>query len=259
MTERVVLCSPFAGYESAYMARWAQAYALMAERTGATAIWLDNSADEDFGKELRAVAEAMPIPVRIMAIPLRIGDRNTGPGKNYLVCANAQLLIAEAKRLAKDPQGHYFSVESDVFVPVGAPEQLLADLEAHPALAAVSGAVSEGGWMENQGTMAWRIQRKAAPSILPAANGHISWYEPEFRDGIELVDATPFGCLMVALETFDVLPPVATQFPRLGWDQEWGERAWAIGRPVAVDWAVRCEHHRNLVERDVWFAENANK
>lgn len=254
----IVCASPFAGYETPYLRAWAEAYALMAQSTkGMTALWMDNSADEDFGRELRRVAKAIPIRVRVLSTPLRIGDRSTGPGKNYLVCALWQLLIAEAKRMARALQAYMLCVESDTFVPVGAPEQLLADLVAHPALAAVSAAISEGGWQDNNGTMAWRIRREMTRSFLPSATGVVSWYDPEGRDGIELVDAVPFGCLMVEMQTFDLLPPIATQFPRLGHDQEWGERAWAIGRPVAVDWSVRCEHHRNLAERDAWFAQRA--
>jgi hypothetical protein len=247
------ITTSFAGYEGDfYFDEWLEHYARMAEgvRGDASALWLNNSGLGNFSARLKRAKKSLPIPVRVLDLPLRIGDPSDPAGKNAQVCANAQFQLWSIH----DPRADVLFIESDVLVHPEAPERLREDLLRCPGLAAVSGAVSEGGWMDNSGTMAWRFDVKR-PQLygVPEDGEIISWYNPEFTDGMEAVDAVPFGCLFAHMEIFTLIPPRDRRWPEVGWDQEWSMRAWELGRPVAVDWGVRCGHRRNLSQRTEWW------
>jgi hypothetical protein len=245
---RLVAATPFASYERPYIERWAEAYTFMAQSTkGLTSLWLDTSGDQDFLGELRRVAKAMPIRVKVVSRPLHLLDRNSGLGKNIRVCAAWQNIVYEVR----DPNTWLLCVESDVIVPAGGPEQLLDGMLSHPALGALSGAIPERRQELVNGTMAWRLrQQKQGLYGPPTQHATVSWYDPEGRDGIELCDAVPFGCLMVQVQTLCDVPLRASRYPELGWDQEFSVDAWAAGMPVGVDWGVTCGHFRRDYDPD---------
>ncbi len=237
-----VTATPFAGYEMPYLERWAETYALMAASTkGLTGLWLDTSGDADFIVELERVAHDMPIPIQVLSRPLHLLDRDSGLGKNLRVCAAWQSILYEVK----DPGAWLLCVESDVIVPPGGPQRLLDGMLSHPALGALSGAIPERRWEGFNGVMAWRIRQEKPAGYGPPPMGNtVTWFDPELTHGIELCDAVPFGALVVQVGTFLRVPLRATQYPRLGHDQEWSQLAWEAGLPVAVDWGVSCGHIR---------------
>ena len=247
---QLTIATPFAGYESPYLEMWTEAYALMVEGTGATGLWLDNSSMEDvqFTRTLRRYAKKMPIKVKVLPEPLRVGNVQTSAGKNIQVCVLWQRIAYEVR----DPDAWLLCVESDVLVPAGAAHRLRERMEAHPALGAVSGAIPAPLGDGDICMQAWRINmnspgpqsRYAPPAWGGGGNGFsFDWCAPD-RTGVELVDATGFGCLMVQVRNLYETPLQAMMFPPLGYDQEWGLASWAAGRPVAIDWSVRCGHLR---------------
>jgi len=248
VSDRLFWGSPFAGYEEPYLERWMAAFGAAAEDTKAEALWYYNGRDPEFAELLRERAATMPIPVEVMHehIPA-LGNTDPIRKNNAVTMGHARIQYELRKR---DPGAYLFMHESDVIIPEGGIQRLRAGLEAHPALGALSAAVPDPRGLDppHIGTMAWRIQpRHEGAYTVPGAGPVVDYYTPELHDGIEIVDAVPFGALFTRLAAFEKVPLAAVMFPGMGVDQEWSQNALYKGdMPVAINWGVWCGHLRNL-------------
>ncbi len=234
--------TPFAGYERPYWERWLEGYRRAFAGESVVGLWHCNGTDPGFADTLRAAADALPFPVRVVHEPWPEPDPATGPGKNARVRRAWETIFAEA---GEDQE--VLCLESDVVCPVGGLARLREGLSRHPALGALSGAIPEHRGPAGNGTMAWRIHYTEVGDTytLPPPRQCVSFY-PERESGVEMVDAVPFGCLLLRAETFRAVEILLDRFPQLGHDQEWSVAAWRAGRPVALDWSVCCGHYRNV-------------
>lgn len=241
------LSSPFGGHESPYLRPFMDAYAAMAEGLEAESLWYFNGREREFYSNLLIFAKQMPIPVEVMWEPLPVLGNTDAIRKNNAVALAHSRAFHELRK--RNEEAYVFVHESDVLVPVGGIQRLKEDLDAHPGLGAISAAVPDprGGDPPQVGTMAWRIRPKHDGAYTVPGDGPVvSYYLPELGEGVEIVDAVPFGALMTRLSAFQEVPLATTMFPGMGVDQEWSVNSlYQNHMPVAIDWSVRCGHIRD--------------
>jgi len=235
---------PFAGYEDKYLSRWMEAFGRMADGLEAEAFWLCNGPDREFAERLRGYAKFMPIPVEVMWEPFPVLGLTNQVQKNNAACIGHALAMNHLRK--RNPEAYVFLHESDVIVPPGAIQRLRQGLENHTGIAALSGVIPEP--LSNNpitvGSMVWRLNRRQTAAFsVPPSGPNTASYATEMRDGIEVVDALPFGALLTKLSVFEDVPLGSTMFPGgFGFDQEWGLRTFDEGLHLACDWGVWCGH-----------------
>jgi len=248
MMTQLTIATPFAGKETPWIDRWVEVEAALLRHSPAYVLWLDNSRDEGFHALLQEAKRRLPVPVRIVCVPLRVGKHPT-PGLETDTIV--RLLWQAVAGIVETP--HLLCMESDVLAPADAIDHLADGLDHAPPFAAVSGAIAWWGQDGTHHTQVWRRlpalpAQSAKPTgaglveIVPQGPAHprYAWW-PKAETGVEVVDATPFGCLYLRTETLRDASLSTPQFPP-GYDQHFGHEMSLAGRAVAVCWDVKCGH-----------------
>jgi hypothetical protein len=244
----LTIATPFAGTERPWLDRWLDMEAALLRKSPAFVLWLDNSRSDSFHALLQEAKARLPAAVRIVKVPLHLGEFAAPAGfvRNLAVCLIWQQAVSmlETRRV--------LCLESDVLAPADAPERLAEALDRAECLAAVSGAIP---WWDDQGThlMVWRRLTERQTRVATTATGLVErvadpgservwlpWHD-QGRYGAEIVDAVPFGCLLAEVEALRTVPLHTPAFP-VGYDQQWCHELFLRGRAVAVHWEVRCGH-----------------
>jgi hypothetical protein len=215
-------------------------------------LWIDNSRDEEFHRFLQRQATKLSAPLRVEKQGIHLSRPSTHPTAVEEI-HRRDIQVAMVYQSAQElvDTEWVLTLETDVLLRCDTIQRLRQALTDCSELAAVSANVpylahhrSDGSWLVLP--MAWKF--------TPWLNGHpppepVKWHRWEHRgedvpDGVEIVDAVPFGCLLMRASAFRGMPlstgwPVAQTY---GFDQLFCRDLREAGQLVGFHWGVPVGH-----------------
>ena len=256
----LTIVTPFGGYEDPYLDEWAEGLRDVCICAGdIEVLWLDNSLSPVFGEHLVGLSGVIPAPVRILEERLQIADPTAlRPPEGLQEGKEVQASLMWQRGRMEVQTEWVLCLESDAIPPPDVIERLTDSLEYVSPIGAISANIPCGGkqaeWVV---PMVWRMvsEPDSADSGFPEPGLRarpVEWHRstgPEEPDGVEIVDAIPFGCTLMRLTTMLSVPLGPTWPPcvNYGSDQLFC-RALREERGlfVAIHWGVRCGHIKKM-------------
>lgn len=257
----LTIATPFAGYELPYLDRWLEHLRdLCICADPAEVLWLDNSLSPMFGEYLLDASTTIPAPVRILEERLKIADPATAKADLPWEAKEVQAsLMWQRARLEVETEW-ILCLESDVIPPPNTVELLGEALASSPPVGAISGTIPERPHRVPNAIvpMVWRMRIGEDTTIrglpepglhVPAVDRYLGLNPDCPRDGMEIVDGIPFGCMLSRRSTLLSVPLEPTWPPCnvYGSDQLFSRNLRKLRKlHVAVHWGVRCGHIKKM-------------
>jgi hypothetical protein len=205
----------------------------------------DNSADKDFGKDIREWADTLGVEViyyQDLQKPHTIENTSDYALTSQKVALNYKVIFSKLL----PPCDYVFCLEDDTTCEADAIEQLLGTLGRNPkcvtAIGSVYGRRLNDRYFGVPVVFAFKLEL-CYPTMINFVNKASSHRIPERESGEEIIGSGHVACWLTKYEVIKEMGWEVSPDVGVAGDISWGYRLWQQGRGIMmINWGVKCKH-----------------